>query len=373
MNFNTYKKVFNCKLSTASSIARFEHDSSDYQHLKYKNGLSLVSLENDSNIVKLSVIHCAGSKHETDENYGITHRIRQSAYLGCKDISYFSLNRILQQLGGNLSIQTDREFIIYNLTCLRENLPKLSKCLFESAFNPGFKSWEIRDSAKFLKFDLEKHEKNIDSLLYEGIHTAAFRNEALGNSLFSTNYKYDSFNTEQMQKYIQSHYSNNNTAIFGDGISQTDLIHLCQENGQIETFHNFSDITTEKTTDITKNFIEPKSKYFGGSLRLGFDCDTVYAIVAGKANSPGTVYSLKGAINQLLLSYIISPPNRVKYSTNYNYPIGKLVAESTNLPYLVENFISIYSDQALVGFSVAVDQKDIEPVIYFINYNQTYI
>lgn len=96
----------------------------------------------------------AGSRNEQYENQGVSHLLRIAAGLSTRKSTSFGITRNIQQIGGSISVVSDRELVIYNLVCRRSDLDTGLRFLQDVATEQVFKPWEVSDSLIRAKVDI---------------------------------------------------------------------------------------------------------------------------------------------------------------------------------------------------------------------------
>jgi ubiquinol-cytochrome c reductase core subunit 2 len=70
----------------------------------------------------LIILFRAGSRNETYDTQGISHMLRICTGLTTNRSTTFGITRNIQQLGGDLTTSSDREYIQYTLKITKNNL-----------------------------------------------------------------------------------------------------------------------------------------------------------------------------------------------------------------------------------------------------------
>ncbi|KAK2557089.1 Cytochrome b-c1 complex subunit 2 [Acropora cervicornis] len=186
------------------------------------NGLKVVSLETYSPKSRVGLFIDAASRHETPETLGITHMLRNAAFLGNEERSGFIIARELEHSGASLEATCDRERLIYSSDCLRDNVEFVVKNLASVVNKPAFYPWELEGPMKHLKLDLAMKDSQIQINVVEELHRVAFR-KTLGNSLYCLPHRTGAFSPDltikyfQLKSYTEANYVGQRMALVGVG------------------------------------------------------------------------------------------------------------------------------------------------------------
>jgi len=304
------------------------------------NKLIVASTESNSPISRVSILFRAGARYESYDNLGATHLLRTFAGLSTKNSSGFNLTRSIQQVGGNLSIVSDREGIEYNVELTRDNLDTGLKYLNDISVHQVFKPWEINDNLFRVKEDLARVTPQVRAV--DLLHRAAFRT-GLGNSIFCAKHHVGKISPETLQHYVASNFKTNRAAVVGVGVDHQLLVgyakNLVLDSGSV--------------TDSA-------SKYYGGELRV--DKSGNWAHVA--VGTQGTGWANPKEALAFAVLQQIAGTGPVTKRGNSGGALGKLVASALgDKPFGFTALNASYTDDGLFGFVLSTESRDIGKAI----------
>ncbi|KAG7209873.1 hypothetical protein KM043_011475 [Ampulex compressa] len=265
------------------------------------NGVTIAAVENNSPVAQVSIVFRAGPRNETYDTQGTVHHLRIAAGLGTHRSSAFGITRNIQQLGGNLSVTSDRESIAYTLQITQNNLDKALVFLEDVATQQAFKPWEVSDEIPRLRYELSTLPET--SRIIELLHKAAYRN-GLGYSLFSPKRQLGKIGSETLQHFVNNWLTGNRCAVVATGVPLS----------RVSPFGLNLNVTSEGKKD------EP-SKYYGGELRKERNSQlaTVALAVEGKS-----MKDEKDALACAVLQRAMGSGPRVKWGSSVS-PLQKSV------------------------------------------------
>lgn len=182
---------------------------------------------------------------------GASHIIRVASGLTTKHATQFGITRNIQQIGGSLSVTSDREILAYTVEVTRDHLEEALQFLEKSVTGQVFKPWEIEDNNIRVKIDLANVSDQVRAV--ELLHRGAFRT-GLGNSIFCQKHKIGKLSSETLQHFYESNFTSNRGAVSGVNVDHQLLVGFAQslqiatgEGARNENkYHGGSDIRKEK-------------------------------------------------------------------------------------------------------------------------------
>lgn len=310
---------------------------------KLPNGLLVASLENFAPISRIAVVVNAGSRFETGDNLGVTHMLRVFAGMGTKDSTAFGLTRTMQQSGANYTCSANREFMTYQVDCIRDELDGLIPLINNVINKPAFKPWEVSDLQKQLALDRALFQSQYPVCVSELLHEAAFRT-TLGISVCAPQHMIGHYTPEMLEEYVQNFYTVDRMAIVGVGVDHDHLVGLC------------SSFKPNPSSGISTQ----KAKYAGGEIRVNNGNGLVTAALA----TEGPCLPSKDLLPACILQMAMGTGPFIKYSNNTEVSrLGKAAASVTSSPFGISCISGAYSDGGIFGFSATTNKDDIGKVL----------
>lgn len=317
---------------------------------KLPNGLLVASLENFAPISRIAVVVNAGPRFETGDNLGVTHMLRVFAGMGTKESTAFGLTRTMQQSGANYTCSTNREFMTYQVDCIRDELDGLIPLINNVINKPAFKPWELKDLQKQLALERAVFQAQYPVCVSELLHEAAFRT-TLGTSVCAPQHMIGHYTPEMLQKYVQDFYTVDRMVIVGIGVDHDHLVDLCS---------NFK-------PNPSSGISTPKAKYAGGEIRVHNGNELVTAAIATEGpciNGRTKRLPSKDLLPACLLQMAMGTGPFIKYSNNTEVSrLGKAAASVTSSPFGISCISGAYSDGGIFGFSATSNKDDIGKVL----------
>eukprot|EP00795_Rhopilema_esculentum_P008919 gene8919-16544_t len=291
---------------------------------KLDNGVQIISINSDGGVSKVSVYIKAGSRYEDPSNLGITHFLRNSAFLTNKSKSSLRATRELQQHGISLG-------------------NPMLEIIASSVHGPLFQSWEIKNADDLCAIDRSNLEAYLQLGVLDKLHGAAFRS-GLGNSIYCKEHR--SYSGEQMSEFIKNNFVGERMSVVAIGCEHEALV---------------------KDVSVTLGSIprgtvvsEGKQKYFGGEIRM--DNESKLNHVALAVEGPSHVS--KDLCTYGVLQHMIGSGSFIKYGSNtVSSRLNKAAASVSESPFMASSLNICHSDKGLFGFYTITDPKDTTQVV----------
>jgi len=192
---------------------------------KLDNGITVASHEDYGNISSVGVFVNAGSQFESKENNGVSYLLEKMAFSSTKNKSSMEVMRDIEDIGGNVLVNSSREQIVYQIEFLRSELPTAVQLLAENLLEPSFSEPEIADAKATINH--QRMDMNYDPqvLVQEWLHEAAFgKGTPLGQPLMTPEEQFPKLGEAQLQEFLQSHFVGSNMVVAGAGVDHEELV-----------------------------------------------------------------------------------------------------------------------------------------------------
>jgi len=202
-------------------IISAKRPSQDVQISTLENGIKVASLDNGGGVSRVVVAIQGGSRFEAPDQLGLSHIIKNAAFLSNGGRTQLRTVRETQQSGGSLECSNSRELLSRNATFLRNGLPELMENIAPGITSPIFSDWELGKVAAQCHGDLATVDSTGHN--FEHLHKAAFRN-GLGNSVYCSAVKVGSYSAGDMEKYVNQHHVGEAITVVGTDVDHEELV-----------------------------------------------------------------------------------------------------------------------------------------------------
>jgi predicted Zn-dependent peptidase len=182
------------------------------------NGLVLIT-EQMPNIrsVALGVWLKKGSRHETEDENGISHFIEHLLFKGTETRTAKDIALIIDSVGGQMDAFTTKEFTCFYFKVLDENLDIAVDLLSDIVRRPKFVPGEIEKERKVIFEEIRMVDDTPDELLYDLFSAAFYRGHPLGRPIQGTIESVSRMQPEILNRYFRTSYEPGNLLITAAG------------------------------------------------------------------------------------------------------------------------------------------------------------
>ncbi|XP_062606236.1 cytochrome b-c1 complex subunit 2, mitochondrial-like isoform X1 [Saccostrea cucullata] len=364
------------------------------------NNISVTTIDNintNSSIGQVSFFLKAGSRYESPYQLGVSHYLRATALSNTGPFSGFRLIKNIDEAGGNLSVQTTREHMIYTIEGPTSELEGFVKYLGAILTKPTFEKWFLKPCEWRVVEDLAQYKANNDQMAFEDLHKAAYRYN-LGNSVYCPDSMVGNVDGEMMKYFMIDHYRGEDMMVVGTGVQQDQLEKFVEpletldqvyeevldllENpqGRISFDYGEADLalsvpkkTEVEIVDMEDIFKIPQlpAKYYGGELRTRTKTPGATFLFAKEGVS---FSNEKELLASGILQMILGTGVQVKYgSGGGSNKLSTAVAQASNNSCTAAAININFSDSGLFGYAVKGNGEDMRKSVEAANkaFNQT--
>lgn len=299
-----------------------------YQTHTLKNGLRLVHVPTEGNVVYSGYYVNAGTRDEFSDEYGTAHFVEHMLFKGtAKRRAHHIVNR-METVGGELNAYTNKEETVIYSIFLKEHFERAFELLTDITFRSQFPQKEM-DKEKYVIIDeIASYEDSPSELIYDDFENLLFEGSQLGHNILGTAEVLESMTSDRMRAFVNRFYQPENMVFFSLGQFDFKKIVYYAEKYLEDLSSGFNMISR---SEIVPKAAEVKI--------LDKDTSQVHALIGGRA------YNLKDkkrkALN--LLNNILGGPGM-------NSRLNIELREKRGFVYSVESSVTAYCDTGM--FSV---------------------
>ena len=159
----------------------------------------------------------AGSRHEQEQENGITHFLEHMVFKGTKNRTAEEIARAADSIGGHLDAFTAKECTSFSIKVLDEHLPRAIDILADLVKNPLFEPEHIVKECQVIQEEIKMVEDTPDDLVHEIFTKCYWPDHALGRPILGTRRTVGSFDKHSLVNYFHENYAPNNMLIAAAG------------------------------------------------------------------------------------------------------------------------------------------------------------
>lgn len=147
-----------------------------------------------------------GSRHETDEQAGLSHFIEHLVFKGTDHRSCLEIAEAIDSMGGNLDAFTGREYTSYIAKVLDEHFEDVLSLLTEVVFQPKLGADDIELEREVILEELKMVQDSPEEIAHELFLSTFFNSHPLGRSILGRESTVRSFNTDDVIRFFNENY-----------------------------------------------------------------------------------------------------------------------------------------------------------------------
>ncbi len=179
-----------------------------------QNGIRVVIEEIPSvRSVSLGIWVGAGSRDENLQNNGVTHFIEHMMFKGTEKLSARQIAELFDSIGGQVNAFTSKEYTCYYAKVLDEHFSLALETLGDMVLNSQFVEEELAKERRVVLEEIKMYEDAPDDLVHDMIAEVIFQKHPLGYNILGTEANLNSFQPQDLFRYMESNYTTDNIVI----------------------------------------------------------------------------------------------------------------------------------------------------------------
>lgn len=172
----------------------------------------------------------AGSRYENEYLRGSSHIMDRLAF---KSTTNHTADEILEQvenLGGNVQCASSRESMMYQAATFNTAIPTVVGLLAETIRNPQLTEDEVQQQLLTAEYEITEIWSKPELIIPELVHTAAFKDNTLGNPLLCPKERLGLINKDVIQSYRDAFYRPERMVVAFAGVPRDEAIRLAEKH-----------------------------------------------------------------------------------------------------------------------------------------------
>ncbi len=186
----------------------------NYQTATLGNGLRIIHLPSDSQVVYCGFCILAGSRQEGPEEAGLAHFCEHVTFKGTQRRSALKILNCLERLGGDLNAFTNKEDTTFYATVLNEHFSTAVDLLTDIIFNSQYPVQEVEHEKDVICDEIESYNDNPAELIYDEFENMLFQGHPLGHHILGTREQVLAFTPQDAHRFTQRYYRPDNAVFF---------------------------------------------------------------------------------------------------------------------------------------------------------------
>ena len=206
------------------------HLEMKYNTYTLDNGLRIIHLPSDSQVVYCGYQINAGTRNEEPGEEGLAHFCEHVTFKGTERRKAWHILNCLESVGGDLNAYTNKEGTVYYSAILKEHIARAVDLLSDIVFHSVYPQAEIDKEVEVICDEIESYNDSPAELIYDEFENILFKGSPLGHNILGTAEQVRSFKTEDALRFTRKLYRPDNAIFFAYGdIDFKKLVKLIQK------------------------------------------------------------------------------------------------------------------------------------------------
>ena len=201
-----------------------------YNTYTLDNGLRIIHLPSDSQVVYCGYQINAGTRNEEPGEEGLAHFCEHVTFKGTERRKAWHILNCLESVGGDLNAYTNKEGTVYYSAILKEHIARAVDLLSDIVFHSVYPQAEIDKEVEVICDEIESYNDSPAELIYDEFENILFKGSPLGHNILGTAEQVQAFKTEDALRFTRKLYRPDNAIFFAYGdIDFKKLVKLIQK------------------------------------------------------------------------------------------------------------------------------------------------
>ena len=188
-----------------------------YNTYTLDNGLRIIHLPSDSQVVYCGYQINAGTRNEEPGEEGLAHFCEHVTFKGTERRKAWHILNCLECVGGDLNAYTNKEGTVYYSAILKEHIARAVDLLSDIVFHSVYPQAEIDKEVEVICDEIESYNDSPAELIYDEFENILFKGSPLGHNILGTAEQVRAFKTEDAMRFTQKLYRPDNAIFFAYG------------------------------------------------------------------------------------------------------------------------------------------------------------
>ena len=188
-----------------------------YNTYTLDNGLRIIHLPSDSQVVYCGYQINAGTRNEEPGEEGLAHFCEHVTFKGTERRKAWHILNCLESVGGDLNAYTNKEGTVYYSAILKEHIARAVDLLSDIVFHSVYPQAEIDKEVEVICDEIESYNDSPAELIYDEFENILFKGSPLGHNILGTAEQVRAFKTEDALRFTRKLYLPDNAIFFAYG------------------------------------------------------------------------------------------------------------------------------------------------------------
>ena len=312
------------------------------------NGLRIIHLPSNSQVVYCGYQIAAGTRYELPGEEGMAHFCEHMTFKGTEKRNALQIINALEGWGGELNAFTNKEDTTFYAAISKEHFAQAVNVLTDIVFHSQYPQQEIDKEVEVICDEIESYNDSPAELIYDEFENILFEGHPLGHNILGKAEQLRTYTTEDAMRFVRRYYRPDNAIFFAYG--DLDFGHLCKivNSGQW-TVDSYDYQTNTNTNGLQSNHNCPLSTIHCQLITRSLGTHQAHVMLGTRA------YNIHHPLRIPL--YLL---NNILGGPGMNARLNLSLRERNGLVYTVESTMVSYSDTGIWSVYFGSDSHDVK-------------
>jgi predicted Zn-dependent peptidase len=319
-----------------------------YNTYTLDNGLRIIHLPSDSQVVYCGYQINAGTRNEEPGEEGLAHFCEHVTFKGTERRKAWHILNCLESVGGDLNAYTNKEGTVYYSAILKEHIARAVDLLSDIVFHSVYPQAEIDKEVEVICDEIESYNDSPAELIYDEFENILFKGSPLGHNILGTAEQVRRFTTEDALRFTQKLYRPDNAIFFAYG--DIDFKKLVKLIGRAlaDSVGNKKSVSSVKSVGL-ENYPSVGEEIAGQTIVVQKNTHQAHVMIGTRA------YDVND--DRRMPLYLL---NNMLGGPGMNAKLNLALREHNGLVYTVESTMVSYGDTGTWSIYFGCDEHDVK-------------
>ena len=188
-----------------------------YNTLTLDNGMRVIHLPSEAQVVYCGIAVKAGSRHEQPGEEGLAHFCEHLTFKGTEHRSAVQVINAIEGLGGELNAFTNKEDTVFYCAIQAQHVRKAIDVLCDIVFHSNYPQHEVEKEREVVCDEIESYEDSPAELIFDEIENILFEGHPLGHNILGTSEQVRQYTSDDARRFTERYYRPENSVFFASG------------------------------------------------------------------------------------------------------------------------------------------------------------
>ena len=310
-----------------------------YNTYTLENGLRIIHLPSNSQVVYCGYDVAAGTRNELSGEEGMAHFCEHMSFKGTARRNAIQIINAIEGLGGELNAFTNKEDTVYYAAISKEHFSEAVNVLTDIVFHSQYPQHEIDKEVEVICDEIESYNDSPAELIYDEFENLLFEGHPLGHNILGNAEQLRTYTTADALRFVNRNYRPEKMVFFVYG--DIDFKRLCK---------NLERLTPEDSNPSSpeSSFQAPDTQKNAQFIVQNRSTHQAHVMTGCQAYA----YTDPRRMTLYLLNNILGGPGM-------NARLNLSLRERHGLVYTVESTMATYGDTGIWSIYFGCDHHDI--------------